>query len=97
MDFIRRLFNYLQRKQIDDNGLVSFWPEQELQEEEHGPKIVTVHTDEDGMIVITIFTIEEFEMLKDIVELTQNDPYQIIKDVAEDSGITTIRFDPRQY
>lgn len=96
MDFIRRLFNYLQRKQVDDNGLVSFWPEQET-EQEYSPKIVTVHTDEDGMIVITIFTVEEFEMLKDIVELTQNDPYQIIKDVAEDAGITTIRFDPRQY
>lgn len=92
MDYIKKILGYLKKRQEHD-GLISFEHETDYAEQ----RVITVHTNDDGMVVMTVFTLEEFEMLKNIVELTGSDPYDIIVDLVKENNITTIVFDPKEF
>lgn len=86
MDYLRRIINYFQNRNSTD-GIVSFPNEQ---------KIFTLHTDEDGMIIMTAFTPEQYSMIKDIIELTDSSFYNVIVDITKDENITSIKIDPKE-
>lgn len=87
MDYIRRILQYLQSRHKKDT--VSF--AHEIQN-----KIFTLHTDDDGMIVMTAFTQEQFGMITDIIELTDNTLYNVITEIIKENNIATIRIDPKE-
>ena len=78
----------------EDNGFVSF---HNKTEDDHSERVIVVQTDGDGMIVLTFFTMEEWEMVLDVVSLTGQDLDDIVKDIAYDSNIATIVVDPKDF
>jgi hypothetical protein len=48
------------------------------------------------MIVMTAFTQEQFGMITDIIELTDNTLYNVITEIIKENNIATIRIDPKE-
>lgn len=78
----------------EENGFVSF---RHTTEDDNSERVIVVQTDGDGMVVLTIFSLEEWQMIVDVAELTGQDLEQIITDVAFDSNIATIVLDPKDF
>lgn len=93
MDFIKKILSFLQDK-TDYNGLVTF---NHQVAEDGSPRIITIHTDGEGMIIMTIFTPEEWQMVIDVAELTSESIIQIVTQIAEDNNVATITFDPKDF
>lgn len=60
-------------------------------------RMITIHADPEGFVVMTIFTPEEWEMILGIVELTGESLEEVIKVIAEDNNVTTITLDPKDF
>ena len=60
-------------------------------------KMITVYADEEGFIVMTVFTPEEWEMILGIVELTGESLEGIIREIAQENNVTTITLDPKDF
>jgi hypothetical protein len=89
MDFIKKILEYLSKKTVDQ-GYTIF---QHLNAEGE-KKIVTIHHQTDGMVLLCVFTEEEWAMVTDIHQITGDDIEGIILDLAEDHSIPTIYIDP---
>ena len=93
MDFIKKILSFLQNKK-ERNGLITF----EHQVAEDGsPRIITIHTDGEGMVIMTIFTPEEWQMVINVAELTSESIIEIVAEIAEDNNVATITFDPKDF
>lgn len=93
MDFVKKILSFLQNRK-EHNGLITF----EHQTAEDGsPRIVTIHTDGEGMIIVTIFTPEEWQMVIDVTEITSESIIEFVAQIAEDNNLATITFDPKDF
>lgn len=93
MDYVRKILNFLIRKQ-EQEGFVSFLYEST---DDGVPKVITVHANEDGTITLTIFTQQEWAMVLDINDITDQDIEQIVKNLEQDGSVTVINFDPKEF
>lgn len=93
MDYIKKILNFLKKRNDHDDTFMSFShvPEDSFE------KVITIHSDADGMVVMSVFTLEEFAMIKDVIDLTGGDPYEIITGLSKEKNITTIVFDPKDF
>jgi len=93
MDFAKKILSFLQNKK-EHNGLITF----EHQTAEDGPpRTITIHTDGKGMIIVTIFTPEEWQMVISVAEITSESIIEIVAEIAEDNNVATITFDPKDF
>lgn len=60
-------------------------------------RVITIHADPDGFVVMTIFTPEEWEMILGVVELTGESLEEVIRTIAEDNNVATITLDPKDF
>jgi len=93
MDFVQRILNLFKKEQIAGiNQFISFI---------HAPDgassecIVTVHTDETGYLIFSIFSPDEWAMIVDICELTSRNIEDVVREISDDENITNIAIDPR--
>lgn len=66
-------------------------------EDEGDERIITVHADPNGFMIFSIFTVEEWGMVTDVCDITGRYIDDVIKEIAEDSNITTITIDPKDF
>lgn len=59
--------------------------------------ILTVHSNDEGNVVFNTFSVEQWEMMDDIAELTQKDKFTIIEDLCRDGEIESWIVDPATF
>lgn len=93
MGFIQKILKFLTNKHERD-GMITFIHEMEDDDTE---RVITVHADGEGFIVMTIFTPEEWQMVVDIITVTGGDIESVVKEIAEDNNVATIILDPKDF
>lgn len=93
VDFIRKILSFFTNKSEVD-GMVVFSHEML---DDGSERLITVHADREGFVIMTIFTPEEWEMVLNVVELTGSKLEDVICGLVEDNNITTISFDPKDF
>jgi len=92
VDFIKRILeSFLNKK---DEEIFSFIHDMD---EDSSERIITVHATQDGYVVFSIFTIEQWSMVTDICELTDRDIEEVVCEISEDENIPTISIDPKDF
>lgn len=89
MDFIKKILEYLSKRNVDQE--YAFF---EHVNDEGEKKIVTIHHQTDGMILMCVLTQEEWEMVTDVHHMTGNNIDDIIISLAEEHTIPTVIIDP---
>lgn len=66
-------------------------------ESDGSERMITVHPTEDGMVVFSVFTPEEWIMVNNICEISEKNISTVVYELAEANEITTIVVDPKEY
>lgn len=93
MDFIQRILGYFKNRE-EVGGMILFKHEMA---DDNTKRIITVLADESGMIIMAVFSPEEWLMVCDIVELTNEPAEDVIRRLLDDGTITTIELDPKDF
>lgn len=95
MDFIKKILSMISDSSCQDkDGMINFVYQME---EDFSERIITVHFDEDGMIIFSIFDTDQWSMILDICELSGSDIQDVVRDISEDNNIATITVDPKEF
>jgi hypothetical protein len=93
MDFVRRILDLFKKEQIAGTSqFTSFVYVSDVTSSEF---VVTVHADETGYLIFSIFSPDEWAMIVDICELTSRDIEDVVREISDDENITNIAIDPR--
>lgn len=57
--------------------------------------VMCFHTDEDGMIVISLFDLDQWSLVKDMADFTEQDVEEIVRGL-DPTGPNVYRIDPSQ-
>ena len=96
MDFFKKLFELIIYNRENGEELeeqVFLLDDDDLEAE----SVVTFHPDGNGNLVFNVFSIEVWEMIDDISELTGRDKFSIIEGLCEEDGIESWVIDPREF
>jgi len=66
-------------------------------EDDNTQRVVTIHADPNGFMIFTIFSVEEWQMIESIGELSERDVEDIVREISEDESLTTITIDPTEF
>lgn len=66
-------------------------------EDDNTQRVVTIHADANGFMIFTIFSVEEWQMIESISELSDRNVDEIIREISEDESLTTITIDPTEF
>lgn len=95
MDLFRRILEFFSSSiRKEDRGMVKFIHQMDDSGDE---RIITVHADQDGFMIFSIFTPDEWAMVTDVCDITGRYVDDIIKEIAQENNITTITIDPRDF
>lgn len=93
MDLFRKILEFFSSSiREEDRGMVKF-----IYEIDGSERVITVHADPYGLMIFSIFTVEEWQMVTDICDLTGHYVDDVIKDILEDNNIATITVDPKDF
>lgn len=93
MDFVRRILDFFKDKvESEPNEFCSFV---HRMDEDTSEYVVTAHADPTGYLVFSIFSLEEWQMVVDISELTSRKVEDIVREISDNDEITNIVIDPR--
>jgi hypothetical protein len=94
MDFIKRVLEFFADcVRHEDGDMISFVHNMD---DDNSSRVVTVHADPNGFLIFTVFTPEEWGMIKDVSELTGSYVEDLVKDISEESGVVQITVDPKE-
>jgi len=95
MDFIKKLLQFIEDSNIEeiDERFTKFTHNMDLEETE---RVVTMSTNADGMMVLSIFTPDQWEMALHLCEVTEKDVQTIVEELSTDGDIATIVIDPTE-
>lgn len=93
MDFVRRILNLFKKEQIA--GTSRFTSFIHPSDGDSSECIVTVHADETGYLIFSIFSPDEWAMIVDVCELTSRNIEDVVREISDDENITNIAIDPR--
>jgi hypothetical protein len=92
MDFIKKILDL-----FNEAGVEFPFDRFDLPEDEINEMIVTIHTKEDGKIVFNLFDKDEWAMVEDICQLTEQMPSEVVPSLDLDNNTRTIVIDPKDY
>ena len=96
MDLFKRILEFLSSSvRKEDRGMVKFL--YQINEDSEEERVITVHADSDGFMVVSIFTTDEWEMVTDVCDITGRYIDDVVRDIAADNNITTITIDPKDF
>jgi hypothetical protein len=93
MDFVRRILDLFKKEQIA--GTSQFTSFIHVSDSTSSEFVVTVHTDETGYLIFSIFSPDEWAMIVDVCELTSRNIEDVVREISDDENITNIAIDPR--
>lgn len=93
MDFVRRILEFFKNNSAHSaNDFNSFLSE--LKAESDG-YVVTVHTEQDGFLTLSMMEKSQWQMIVDICELTSRSVQDMVRQLSDNNEITSIVIDPR--
>lgn len=66
-------------------------------EDDNTQRVVNIHADANGLMIFTIFSVEEWQMIESISELSDRNVDEIVREISEDESLTTITIDPTEF
>ena len=66
-------------------------------EDDNTQRVVNIHADANGLMIFTIFSVEEWQMIESISELSDRNIDEIVREISEDESLTTITIDPTEF
>ena len=96
MEYLRKLIEFINSLGddiFDDNVYIM----DSEDEDDSKSFILTVHSNDDGNVVFNTFSIEQWEMMDDICELTGKDKFNVIEDLCSDGEIESWIVDPKEF
>lgn len=95
MDFIKKLLKFIEDSNIEeiDETFTKFTHNMDMENTE---RVVTMSTTPDGMMVMSIFTPEQWDMAIHLCEVTEKDIQTIVEELSSDGDIATIVIDPTE-
>jgi hypothetical protein len=93
MDFVRRILNLFKKEQMA--GTSQFTSFIHASDDDSSECIITVHTDETGYLIFSIFSPDEWAMIVDVCELTSRNIEDVVREISDDENITNIAIDPK--
>lgn len=93
MDFLKKILQIISES-VSKDGVSHYIHESNDVIEE---RVITVHANDDGMMVFSIFTPEQWSMVSDIAELSERDIEDVLREIAEEDDIASIVIDPREF
>jgi hypothetical protein len=95
MSFIRRLLDFFdnaEKREIDGFPVYNMPYDQDNDNIEE--RIVTMHSTADGKMVMSLFNMEQWDMVCSIAEISEKPVDVVVAELAKDNDITTIVLDP---
>jgi len=95
MSFIRRLLDFFdnaEKQEIDGFPVYNMPYDQDNDNIEE--RIVTMHSTADGKMVMSLFNMEQWDMVCSIAEISEKPVDVVVAELAKDNDITTIVLDP---
>mgnify|MGYP003347072867 CR=1 FL=1 len=93
MDFLKKILQIISQS-ISRDGVSHYIHESnDIMEE----RVITVHANDDGMMVFSIFTPEQWSMVTDIAEISEREIEDVLREIAEEDNIASIVVDPREF
>lgn len=80
MDFFDQFMEYFDNEDIRQELLAMIIPD----DEQNAEKMITGHFSDDGQIVFSVFSMEEWEMIKEMSIIVDKEIEDIIKDLGPD-------------
>ena len=97
MDFFRKLFELIlysrEGNAVDEQQVYLL----DTGDDEETESVVSFYPDGYGNLVFNVFSIDQWEMIDDITQLTETDKFEIIKGLAETGEVETWTIDPREF
>lgn len=95
LDFVRRILQFFTEcVRHEDGDMISFLHHME---DDDSSRIVTLHADPNGFLIFTVFTPEEWDMVKDVSEITGSYVEDLVKDIAQENSVVQITIDPKEF
>lgn len=95
MEFIRRILEFFSGSSMKRNGdMINFVYDLE---DDNTQRVVNIHADANGLMIFTIFSVEEWQMIESISELSDRNIDEIVREISEDESLTTITIDPTEF
>jgi|GEM_PF-4181568 len=69
----------------------------EIDDGESEPNMITVYTDNFGNLNFNVFSIDQWNMIDDIAELTEQNKFDIIQGLSNDESVRTWTIDPSEF
>jgi hypothetical protein len=93
MDFLKKILKII-NDSVSKDGISHYVHESDDFIEQ---RVITVHANEDGMMVFSIFTPEQWSMVNDIAELSERDIEEVIREIIQENDIASITIDPKEF
>jgi len=97
MDFFRKLFELIlysrEGNDVDEQQVYLL----DTGDDEETESVVSFYPDGYGNLVFNVFSIDQWEMIDDITQLTETDKFDIIRGLAEQGEVETWTIDPREF
>lgn len=96
MDFIKKLLQLIEECELEEinNQFSKF---RHIMDDELEEKILTMSTTEEGYMIMSIFTPEQWEMALYISEVSGKDIQTVVTELSSDGDIATITIDPTEF
>jgi len=96
MDFIKKLLQFIEDSELEEiDGHFSKFKHN--MEEENAERIVTMSVTEDGLMVMSIFTPDQWDMAIHIAEIAEKEIQEIVAELSNDGDIATIVINPTEF
>ena len=93
MDFLKKILKIISES-VSKDGISHYVHESDEFIEQ---RVITVHANDDGMLVFSIFTPEQWSMVNDIAELSERDIEEVLREIVEQDDIASIVVDPKEF
>ena len=93
MDFIKKLLKFIEDSNLEEYD-INFSKFTHIMDQENSERIVTMSTSEEGLVLMSVFTPEQWDMAVHISEVTGKNIQEVVSELACDGDIATIVIDP---
>ena len=96
MDFIKKLLKMIEESNLEEiDGQFSKFTH--TMDEEQEERILTMSTTEEGFVVMSVFTPDQWDMALHIAEIAEKDIQTVVAELSNDGDIATITIDPTEF
>lgn len=96
MDFIKKLLQLIEECELEEIN-EKFSKFKYVMDDELEEKILTMSTNEEGYIIMGIFTPQQWDMAVCLAEVSGKDIQDVVSELSNDGDIATLTIDPKEF